>query len=131
VRLVQGHVGGGHGEVRETVGLDQEAVLDQVGRVEAGHLPGHLQRQFGAALPGDRAEHELALLHGLPERLGAHPVGGDDAEPGHHRLPPRARSAHDVLLSACASTTADWKPPKPLPTDSTDRRSASRAVRGT
>lgn len=129
----QGEFRGRHGEVAEPVGLYEEAVLDQPGRVEAVlDLARDLQREPLAALPADRAEHRTAQLHRLPERLGAHAVRRDDADPGDHGLPAAAVGpAHDVLLSACASTTADWKPPKPLPTDSTDRSRTCRAVRGT
>src|SRR6185312_5507345 len=110
------------------------AALDQDVRVESLDLPGDPQRQIGAALAADRAEHGDAAGQRLPEPLGTDAVGCDDAQAGHHGPPTgRGRSGpgHGSLRSAPASTTADWKPPKPLPTDSTVRSRPARAVRGT
>ncbi len=41
------------------------------------------------------------------------------------------RVAHRVLPLGLVRTTADWNPPKPLPTESTLRSFRSRATRGT
>ena len=58
-------------------------------------------------------------------RVGADPGWRDHADPGDHR----AFLAHAASLNRL-NTIADWKPPKPLPTDNATSTRASRAVFG-
>ncbi len=110
----------------EPVGLDEELVLDQGAGVEAPDLARDAQRQVLAARPGDAVQDAGAGLGGLPEGVGADAVGRDDPDARDDRT-----AGHETSSFGRVMTTADWKPPKPLPTESTLRSFRSRATLGT
>lgn len=124
--VLQGEVGGGECVVGEAVGLDEEAVLDHGAGVEAPDLARDAQRQVLAARPGDPVQNVESGLGRLPEGIGAHAVGRDDSDARDDRT-----AGHETSSFGRVMTTADWNPPKPLPTESTLRSFRPRATRGT
>ncbi len=135
-RVVERELGRGQREVGEAVGLDEVGLLDQRGGVEAADLARDLQGVVLAAVPAEARQAARAVGGHLPERLGADAVRGDHAEAGDGRaavprIPPAFSHGRPPRVPVPVRTTADWKPPKPLPTDSTVRSVRSRAVRGT
>ncbi|GAA4945360.1 hypothetical protein GCM10023238_09500 [Streptomyces heliomycini] len=128
--VVEGEGGGGHREVAEPVGLHQEPVLDEGRRVEGPDLARHAERQMVTALAADQVQHAEAFADGLPVGVGPQSVGRDHTDAGDGRAP-GAPIAHRVLPPGPDSSTADWKPPNPLPTESTWFSFRGRAVRGT
>ncbi len=131
-RVFQGGVGGGQGVVGETVGLDEEGLLDERRRVEPPDLAGDAEGEVLAALPGYSVEDARALLDGLPVGVGVQAVGRDHAHAGDGGLSGAyATTTHRFLPAGPVRRTADWNPPKPLPTESTLSSLRERAVRGT
>ncbi|CAM5363749.1 hypothetical protein SHIRM173S_00240 [Streptomyces hirsutus] len=131
--VVEGEGGRRHREMAEPVGLDQEPVLDEGRRVEGADLARHAQRQMTAALTGDPVQHADAFADGLPVGVGPLSVGRDHTDAGDGRAAGAlsALSTHRFLPPGPVSSTADWKPPNPLPTESTFLSFRGRAVRGT
>lgn len=128
--VVERELGRGHRVVAEAVGLDEEGLLDQIGGIEAADLARDLEGQVLASLTGDPVQNAQPFPDGLPVRVGAQSIGGDHADPGDDRAP-WALSAHRVLPPGPVRSTADWKPPNPLPTESTFLSFRGRASRGT
>ncbi len=133
--VVEGHLGGGERHVSPAVGLHLEPLLDVVVGVEAVDLAGQLRVVAVGVEVGDAVDPALALLRGLPPRVGVLAVGGDHAHAGDHRaaggVGQRDRGLRredaglglghqaDTSLSSSGSERimADWKPPKPLAVD--------------
>jgi len=83
--IVEGHGGSGHGEMREPIGRDEYALLDELRRVEPLDQARDAQRVLLAPLAVDRGEHRSALTRRLPEVVGADAVGRHHADPRDHR----------------------------------------------
>lgn len=128
--VVEREIRRGHREVREPVGLYEVTFFHERHRVEAPDLTGDPKRQMFAAFASDAVEDVYPFQRHLPERFRGRAVGGDDTNARDDGAPGLS-DVHRVLPPVLVRATADWKPPKPLPTDSTLRSFMGRAVRGT
>ncbi len=128
-RVLERPVGGHECQLRHPVGLGQQSARQMPFGFEIMDLPGESGRVPLCVEPRDGADAAGSLAGRVPVAVRAQPVGGDHPQTGdgHFGL---ARP-HAVPRSGRVSTIALWKPPKPLPTESTASVRQSRAVRGT
>ena len=94
------------------------------GRGEVTHLTTEASRIAGRVETADRTDATTSCEGSGPVLFGAEPVRRDDTDPGDNGVPRH-------FARTRVSTMAVWKPPKPLPTLSTESIWCSRAVSGT